>query len=77
MADVRALIISLGFSTGMTALIDVARLGKVKNCALLTFPSTHIKMEMYTAIKKNKPKKNTNEVLYMHDFLTTKKLQLF
>lgn len=78
---VKGLLIKIGASNAFTCAIDISRLAKVKNVAVLTFPTKSAKLSLYTTLKnwKQTPadQRDPPDDVYLNDFLTKKNLQIF
>ena len=72
----RSLLKSISTPEQIIFFIDISRLGNNKNVALLSFPTLSIKSGLFKVIKEwNKVEDHAR--VYLNDFLTEKKLELF
>lgn len=82
---VKLLLTKVGASNSTIDAIDVSRLGKVKNVAVLTFSTLNVKLGLYATIKNWKDEwkkmpadqRNPDDDIFMNDFLTKRNLDIF
>lgn len=75
--NVRQIMCDLGIETNLCFIIDVSKFNKLKNVALLTFPTHAMKSAFYEKIKTWKSTHpNDKAALYMNEFLPSYKYTL-
>ena len=72
----RSILKSIGTPDQIVNFIDISKLGKNKNVALLSFQTITIKSALFRIIKDWNHEEE-NERIYLNDFLTEKKLEIF